>query len=296
MKCNWSEYNKALENRGSINFWFSSDAIKKWRADPTEKAGHPFKFSDDAILTLLILKFVYHLPFRQLTGFAKSLITILHLSIEVPHYTCINKRMKKLHIPSHILSKHGITDIVFDTTGVRVYSSGEWKKEKYGGRRRWKKIHLGINLDTKEIIFAKATNEHTHDLTHVEDVLNRGNRRKGKLLIDGIADTHDLYDLATSYQKELVTPPRKGASPFTGSKSRQSHVNVIRALGGDDVARAIWAKLTGYNERAHVEGTFSRWKRVLGEELSSRSNGNIDSEVFVKSLILNKMNKYKAAR
>lgn len=105
MKCNWSQYNKALENRGSINFWFSSDAVKKWRADPAEKAGRPFKFSDDAILTLLILKFVYHLPFRQLSGFAKSLITILHLSIEVPHYTCINKRMKKLQVPPHILSK-----------------------------------------------------------------------------------------------------------------------------------------------------------------------------------------------
>ena len=296
MKCNWSQYNKALENRGSINFWFSSDAIKKWCAEPTEKAGHPFKFSDDAILTLLILKFVYHLPFRQLAGFAKSLIAILHLSIEVPHYTCINKRMKKLQIPPHILSKQGVTDIVFDTTGVRVYSSGEWKKEKYGGRRRWKKIHLGINLNTKEIIFAKATNEYTHDLTHIRDVLNQGNRRKGKLLIDGIADTHDLYDLATSYQKELITPPRKGASPFTGSKSRRKSVNLIQLLGGDDVARAIWAKLTGYNERAHVEGTFSRWKRVLGEDLSSRSDGNIDSEVYVKSLVLNKMNKSKVSK
>jgi hypothetical protein len=204
--------------------------------------------------------------------------------------------MKKLQIPPYILSKRGITDIVFDTTGVRVYSSGEWKKEKYGARRRWKKIHLGINLDTKEIIFAKATNEHTHDLTHIQDVLNRRNRRKGKLLIDGIADTHSPYDLAASYQKELLTPPRKGASPFTGSKSRQNHVNLIRVLGGDDVARAIWAKLTGYNERAYVEGTFSRWKRVLGEDLSSRSDGDIDSEVYVKSLILNKMNKQRYSK
>ncbi|MBM3193936.1 MAG: IS5 family transposase [Chlamydiae bacterium] len=253
-----------------------------------EKAGRPFKFSDDAILTLLILKFVYHLPFRQLAGFTKSLIAILHLSIQVPHYSCINKRMKKLQIPSHLLSKRGITDIVFDTTGVRIYSAGQWKKEKYGGRRRWKKIHLGINLATKEIIFAKATNEHTHDLAHIEDVLNKGNLRRGKLLIDGIADTHDLYDLSACYQKDLLTPPRKGASPFTGSKSRQNHVNLIRALGGDDIARSIWAKLTGYNERAHVEGTFSRWKRVLGEDLSSRSDKNIDLEVHVKSLILNK--------
>ena len=72
--------------------------------------------------------------------------------------------MKKLQIPPYILSKQGVRDVVFDTTGVRVYSASEWKKEKYDGRRRWKKIHFGINLQTKEIIFAKATSEHTHDL------------------------------------------------------------------------------------------------------------------------------------
>ncbi|MBM3193204.1 MAG: hypothetical protein FJZ59_03100 [Chlamydiae bacterium] len=68
------------------------------------------------------------------------------------------------------------------------------------------------------------------------------------------------------------------------------------AEGGDDIARSIWDKLTGYNERAHVEGRFSRWKRVLREDLSSRSNENIDSEVYVKSLILNKMNKFNCSK
>ena len=171
--------------------------------------------------------------------------------------------MKKLQIPPHILYKQGVTDIVFDTTGVRVYLSGEWKKENYGGRRRWKKIHLGINLKTKEIIFAKATNEHTHD----------------------------LYDLAAEHQKDLLTPPRRGASPFTGAKSRREHVNLIRLLGGDNEARSIWAKLTGYNQRSHIEGAFSRWKRTFGENLGSRADTTIDSEIYVKSLILNKMMK-----
>jgi hypothetical protein len=296
MKCNWSQYNKALENRGSVNFWFSSDAISEWRAAPSNKAGRPFKFSDNTILTLLILKFVYHLPFRQLAGFAKSLIKMLHVSIEVPHYSCINKRMKKLQIPTHILSKRGITDIIFDTSRVRIYQSGEWKKEKYGGRRRWKKIHLGINLETKEIIFDKATSEHTYDRRHIRDVLDRGNRRKGKLLIDGIADIHDLYDLAAEHQKDLLTPPRKGASPFTGAKSRREHVNLIHLLGGDNEARSIWAKLTGYNQRSHVEGAFSRSKRTFGENLGSRADATINSEVYIKSLILNKMNKLRYSK
>nr|NGY94737.1 hypothetical protein [Neochlamydia sp. AcF84]NGY95715.1 hypothetical protein [Neochlamydia sp. AcF84] len=28
---NWSEYNKALEQRGSITLWFSDETIKGWR-------------------------------------------------------------------------------------------------------------------------------------------------------------------------------------------------------------------------------------------------------------------------
>ena len=293
MKCNWSQYNKTLENRGSINFWFSPEAIKKWRAPLKQTVGRPTVFSDDAILTLLMLKFVYRLAFRQLVGFARSLIDLLQLNLEIPHFTSIGKRMKKLTIPTHLLRKQAITDIVFDTTGLRVYSSGEWKKEKYGGKRRWRKIHVGINLHTKEIIFAKATDEHVHDLAHVSDVLACCNRKKGAFLIDGIGDTHDLYAKTALYNKKLLTPPRQNASLFSGCLSRQHAVRLISLLGNDREARAIWAKLTGYNQRAHIEGSFSIWKRMFGEELSSRTHKGIDIEVYVKSLMFNKMKSNK---
>lgn len=289
MKCNWSQYSKALENRGSINFWFSPQAIKKWNASTKRTVGRPFVFSDEAILTLLMLKFIYHLPLRQLVGFARSFIGLLGLDLPVPHFTCIGKRMKKLAFPKYFLRKQTVTDVVFDTTGLHVYSSGEWKKEKYGGKRRWRKIHVGINLRTKEIIFAKATDEHVHDLTHISDVLDRCNRRKGDFLIDGIGDTHDLYKKTAFHNKNLLTPPRQGASPFTGCPSRQHAVKLINLLGSDREARSIWAKLTGYNQRAHIEGNFSTWKRVFGEELSSRTHKTIDAEVYVKSLMFNKM-------
>jgi hypothetical protein len=296
MKSSWAEYNKSLENRGSINFWFSDDAIKKWQAENLKKKGRPFIFSDDAILALLMIRFVYHLPFRQLVGFAKSLIQLLGLSLDVPHFTCIQKRMKKLTIPKKYLDKRYVTDIVFDTSGLRVYSSGEWKKKKYGGRRRWKKIHLGINLSTKEIIFSKATDEYVHDLAHMEEVLKCGSRRKGKLLVDGIADTHGLYKMAAKYGKQLVTPPRKGASPLTGTPFRRNSVRFLHLLGNDQDARAIWGKLTGYSQRSHVEGAFSTWKRIFGEELLSRTHETIDSEVYAKSLIYNKMKNSQRTR
>ena len=46
---NWREYNKSLINRGSITFWFSDDAIKKWKAEkPNICLGRPL-----LILTML---------------------------------------------------------------------------------------------------------------------------------------------------------------------------------------------------------------------------------------------------
>ena len=289
MKRNWRKYNKDLENRGNITIWFSPKAIKAWKAPKTNKFGRPFSFSDAAITTLLMLKFTYRLGFRQVSGFVKSLVSIMGLKIQVPHFTSICKRMKTLEIPKHILSKRGITDIVFDTTGLRVYASGEWKKKKYGGKRTWKKIHVGMNLQTGEIFFSKATHKDTHDLKHVKDALAGGNRKHGQFLIDGIGDDFKLYDDTKKRNKDLLSPPRKGANPYNGPYARRQAVTFIQFLGGDEEAKTIWSKLTGYNKRSRVESGFSVWKRMFGEELASRTTASIDSEIYLKPLIFNKM-------
>jgi hypothetical protein len=79
---NWKEYNKSLIQRGSITIWFSDDAIEKWLAskDPGKK-GRPFTYSDDAILTALLLRSVFHLPLRALQGFMISLVMLMEMAL-----------------------------------------------------------------------------------------------------------------------------------------------------------------------------------------------------------------------
>ncbi|HVW99460.1 MAG TPA: transposase [Candidatus Babeliaceae bacterium] len=55
---NWKDYNRSLIQRGSITVWFSPDAIDKWLAVPTKKRGRPSTYSDDAILTALLIRFI----------------------------------------------------------------------------------------------------------------------------------------------------------------------------------------------------------------------------------------------
>jgi hypothetical protein len=145
---NWPEYNKALVQRGSITLWFSEESIKKWHDSPKAKGekGRPRIYSDDAILCALLVRAVYHLPLRALQGFLFSLILSLGLKLLVPSYSQMSRRAKDLHKELKKLSSRRPCDIIFDSTGLKVYGEGEWKVRQDGvsKRRTWRKLHIGL--------------------------------------------------------------------------------------------------------------------------------------------------------
>jgi hypothetical protein len=70
---------------------------------------------------------------------------------------------------------------------------------------------------------------------------------------------------------------------------RENAVRQIMGLGNDEIARSLWKKLRGYHRRSLVETAFSRLKCLFGDRLSSRTLVNQQSELYVKSLVLNTM-------
>ena len=62
---NWSEYNEALRQRGSLTVWFTDEAIAVWKAAPRTTPGGQPHYSDLAITTALTLRAVFHLALRQ---------------------------------------------------------------------------------------------------------------------------------------------------------------------------------------------------------------------------------------
>ena len=84
---NWSEYNDALRKRGDITIWFTDDAIHSWTPERTSKKGRPQKYSNLAIETCLFLRIVYSLPLRQTEGFARSLVGLMGLDLDIPDYS-----------------------------------------------------------------------------------------------------------------------------------------------------------------------------------------------------------------
>jgi hypothetical protein len=124
---NWKQYNQSLVNRGSITFWFNDETITKWySAERTKQPGHPDIYSDDTIRCGLIIKAVFHVALRQLQGLIMSLIKMLEVDLVCPHYSVFSRRAKDLNIPMRKFLKRGEhLNIIFDSTGVKVFGEGD---------------------------------------------------------------------------------------------------------------------------------------------------------------------------
>ena len=68
--------------------------------------------------------------------------------------------------------------LLLDSTELRLCGPGEWLVEKYGTRTRrsWRKLHLGVDADTGEIVAAELTSNDIDDGSQVGPLLDQGTR------------------------------------------------------------------------------------------------------------------------
>ena len=60
-----------------------------------------------------------------------------------------------------------------DSSGLKVYGEGEWKRRRHGKskRRTWRKIHIGLDVETGEITATRLTDNGKHDASQVAPLL-----------------------------------------------------------------------------------------------------------------------------
>jgi len=294
---NWKEYNQSLVNRGSITFWFNEDAIEKWYSnEKINKRGRPDTYSDDAILCALMIKAVFHTPLRALQGFIKSIIIILGLNLVCPHYSVFSRRAKALQIPMRKLLKPGEKlNVIFDSTGVKVFGEGEWKVRKHGysKRRTWRKVHIGMCADSGQVVISAMSSNSVSDeeaMIHMMGALE--GIELGDVLGDGAYDTIDCREAIHDYGGRQIIPPDKNArlqkrETLPALDERDKAIRRIEELG--DEGRAHWKKEIGYHRRSRVETAMFRYKTILGDRLTARSKWTQATEVAVKWDVLNRM-------
>ena len=294
---NWRQYNQSLVNRGSITFWFDEAAIAKWYSvERSDKPGRPETYSDDAIRCGLLIKAVFRTALRALQGFVGSIIKILRLDLVCPHYSVFSRRAKGLQIPVRRLLKPGEKlNVVFDSTGVKVFGEGEWKVRKHGysKRRTWRKVHVGMCADSGQVVVSAMTSNNVNDdeaMIHMMGALE--GVPLGDILGDGAYDTVDCREAIHDLGGRQVIPPDKNAKEqkrgwISALKERDEAIRRIRELGSE--GRSLWKKEVGYHRRSRVETLMFRYKTVLGERLTARREGTQATEVSIKLDALNRM-------
>ena len=126
---NWRDYNRSLVKRGDITIWFDEDLLRCWYYQGPNQKGAQYKYSQQCMMSLLQLKVVFGLKYRQLEGFASSLLGIMGIEIRVPSYSQISRRAKQVEVKMDVPKTKGSMFIVFDSTGLKVYGEGEWKEQ-----------------------------------------------------------------------------------------------------------------------------------------------------------------------
>jgi hypothetical protein len=59
--------------------------------------------------------------------------------------------------------------LLVDSTGLKIYGEGEWLDQKHGirSRRRWRKLHIGVNANTHEIVAVELTPDDVGDVPEI---------------------------------------------------------------------------------------------------------------------------------
>ena len=169
---------------------------------------------------------------------------------------------------------------------------GEWKVRKHGWskHRTWRKLHIGVNPLTHEIV-AELLTENDIDDAQVVGALIEGIRVRIKSFRgDGAYDKQKVRKLLTTKEMEQIIPPQHNAVVSKTARSelsaRDEAIKRIKQIG-----RKQWKQETGYHKRSIGEVAMYRYKTILGDKILARTFQNQQAEVRIGCLILNKMTK-----
>jgi IS5 family transposase len=242
-----------------------------------------------AIEVCLAVRKVYHLAFRQTEGFIESFFDRIGCNIKVPCYTTLCRRSGNLPICLTGSSSKAITDIVVDSTGLKVYGEGEWKVRKHGAgkRRTWMKMHVAVDSDSQQVAAITLTANAVDDATEAASLLGQI-KKVNSLSGDGAYGKDKVRRVLHAGGTRQIIPPQHNAVLDKKSrahrKERDEAIRTIEATG-----RKEWKKQQGYHQRSKSETTMFRYKTIIGGSIAARKMENQKTEVTIGCKILNTM-------
>ncbi len=200
------------------------------------------------------------MPYRQTEGIAQG-----HARGKVPSipdYTTISRRINKLNIKvedtvTKESTKAEYIVIAVDSTGIKVTNRGQWMEDKWHlkNKQGYLKIHIAVNVKTKNILSIKVTDEHVHDSKVlpklINDIIKLDKKiTMGELFADGAYEGNDIFRYLSDNGILPYIKVRKNAK--VGWKKGNILRNLSVISQKKDLERwkysvSIWAKMDGWN-------------------------------------------------
>jgi transposase len=208
----------------------------------------------------------------------------------------LSRRSARLSLTTALKKPKGPTNVVIDSSGLKVFGAGEWRHEKHGGkpRRSWRHQHLAIDPDSSEILAVALTTTDEGDASRVGLLvgllLDQIDGPVSAVLADGAYDGDPTCQTILDRHPDavVVIPPRSNAvlsdAADTGPTQGDRHIQLLAEKG-----RMGWQKAVGYGKRSLVKTAFYRYKKVIGRGLHARTLPTQKTEAKGAGKVLNIM-------
>lgn len=208
----------------------------------------------------------------------------MNVPLCAPDYSCVSKRARTVKVTYRQPAKGRITDLVIDSTGLKVFGEGEWKVRKHGAEKRrvWRKLQVA-----HDIVAAEVSLENVHDAEVLPTLLNPLRRKLGRVYADGAYDSKASHQLISRKGATVCIPPRNNAGLWKKGHPRNEAVLVMRKE-----RLAHRKKISGYHRRSLAEAAMYRFKQLLAGKISLRNYNGQVGDVMAYVSAINKLNTF----
>jgi hypothetical protein len=139
----------------------------------------------------------------------------------VPDHSTLSQRAKTLQLPPLRQSGSGSLHLLVDSTGLKL---GGWLVEKHGTSRRrsWRKLYIGVDAVSGEILAVEVTKKEVDDVTMIGALLGQIADPLASFTADGDYDQDRVYQAVTDHHHPdaaVIVPPRATAVPSASAET-----------------------------------------------------------------------------
>lgn len=133
------------------------------------------------MLFFMRLKCSFKIDYRTLEGITRKLTAFIPKATKAPDYATFCARLKNLGLEVVPYERSKELDIAGDATGLKTSNRGEYRMSKYRGqKRKFLKLHLAVDIKTKQIIWCEVTTEEVRDGKKLPEMISYSEKH-GKL-------------------------------------------------------------------------------------------------------------------